>query len=129
MVPQSKKRMFEKNKDEYTKRTLFSIIRSVKHAKNIFPGGSMVLSKRSEMYLPNYWPLTLCAFGISGIAYFRGCRRNVEGPKIPKPGLLTLIIAISYLSHWFFVIPWVTIKMSIFPKNLKWVKTNHHGKS
>ena len=36
MLTQSKKRMFEKNKDEYTKRTLFSIIRSVKHAKNIF---------------------------------------------------------------------------------------------
>ena len=36
MLTQSKKRMFEKNKDEYTKRTLFSIIKSVKHAKNIF---------------------------------------------------------------------------------------------
>ena len=36
MLTQSKKRMFEKNKDEYTKRTLFSIIKSVRHAKNIF---------------------------------------------------------------------------------------------
>ena len=36
MLTQSKKRMFEKNKEEYTKRTLFSLIKSVQHAKNIF---------------------------------------------------------------------------------------------
>ena len=36
MLTQSKKRMFEKNKDEYTMRTLKSIIRSVDHAKSVF---------------------------------------------------------------------------------------------
>ncbi len=36
MLTQSKKRMFEKDKEEYTKRTLISIIKSVNHAKNIF---------------------------------------------------------------------------------------------
>ena len=36
MLTQSKKRMFEKNKEEYTKRTLVSITKSVNHAKNIF---------------------------------------------------------------------------------------------
>ncbi len=36
MLTQSKKRMFEKSKEEYTKRTLISITKSVKHAKNIF---------------------------------------------------------------------------------------------
>jgi len=36
MLSQSKKRMFEKNKEEYTKRTLVSIAKSVNHAKNIF---------------------------------------------------------------------------------------------
>ena len=36
MLTQSKKRMFEKNKEEYTKRTLFSIIKSVNHAKKVF---------------------------------------------------------------------------------------------
>ena len=36
MLTQSKKRIFEKNKNEYTKRTLVSIIKSVDHAKNIF---------------------------------------------------------------------------------------------
>ena len=36
MLTQTKKRMFEKEKYEYTKRTLISIIKSVLHAKNIF---------------------------------------------------------------------------------------------
>ena len=36
MLTQTKKRMFEKKKYEYTKRTLISIIKSVLHAKNIF---------------------------------------------------------------------------------------------
>jgi len=36
MLTQSKKRMFEKDKGEYTKRTLTSIIKSVNHARNIF---------------------------------------------------------------------------------------------
>ena len=37
-----------------------------KRAKNVIPGGNMLLSKRSEMFLPDYWP-----------AYFKkakGCR-------------------------------------------------------
>ena len=25
-------------------------------AKNVIPGGNMLLSKRPEMFLPNYWP-------------------------------------------------------------------------
>ena len=36
MLTQSKKRMFEKNKEEYTKRTLISITKSANYAKNIF---------------------------------------------------------------------------------------------
>ena len=36
MLTQSKKRMFEENKNEYTKRTLISITKSINHAKDIF---------------------------------------------------------------------------------------------
>tara|TARA_B100000700_G_scaffold323176_1_gene426376 strand:- start:493 stop:1521 length:1029 start_codon:yes stop_codon:yes gene_type:complete len=36
MLTQSKKRMFEENKEEYTKRTLVSITKSVNYAKTIF---------------------------------------------------------------------------------------------
>lgn len=36
MLTQSKKRLFEKNKEEYTKRTLISLIKSINHAENLF---------------------------------------------------------------------------------------------
>jgi len=36
MLTQSKKRMFEKNKEEYSMRTLVSIIKGIDHAKSIF---------------------------------------------------------------------------------------------
>ncbi len=36
MLSQSKKRIFEKSKEEYTKRTLTSMTKSINHAKNIF---------------------------------------------------------------------------------------------
>ena len=36
MLTQSKNRMFEKNKEEYTKRTLISLVNNINHAKKIF---------------------------------------------------------------------------------------------
>ena len=77
--------------------------------------------------LPAYLPLTIVAFSVSGFAYWRGCTISSEGPSLPPPNLLSLLFAILYLSHWFIVIPWVTIKMLVFPKKLIWSKTNHHG--
>ena len=76
---------------------------------------------------PVYWPLSIVAFSVSGLAYWRGCRRPCEGPDLPKPGLINLILAIAYLGHWFVVIPWVTLKMALFPKRLVWAKTSHRG--
>ena len=29
-----------------------------------------------------------------------------------------VFVSVFYLSHWFLVIPWVTIKMAIFPKKI-----------
>jgi 1,2-diacylglycerol 3-beta-glucosyltransferase len=31
------------------------------------------------------------------------------------------------MTHWFFIIPSTTARMSIRPKRLKWVKTVHEG--
>jgi 1,2-diacylglycerol 3-beta-glucosyltransferase len=31
--------------------------------------------------------------------------------------------------HWFVVIPWVMLKMSLLPKTLVWKKTAHAGSS
>ena len=77
--------------------------------------------------MPTYWPLSVVAFSVSGMAYWRGCRGRQEGPDIPSPGLLNLLVAIAYLSHWFVVIPWVTLKMAVLPKRLVWAKTSHAG--
>tara|TARA_Y100001968_G_scaffold333874_1_gene400407 strand:- start:24799 stop:26115 length:1317 start_codon:yes stop_codon:yes gene_type:complete len=77
--------------------------------------------------LPAFWPLSIAAFSISGFAYWRGCSRNSEGPLLPSPKPITLLLAIIYLSHWFIVIPWVAIRMSVLPKKLVWAKTEHRG--
>ncbi|KGG13688.1 MULTISPECIES: glycosyltransferase [Prochlorococcus] len=77
--------------------------------------------------MPLYWPFSLIAFTVSGVAYFRGCRRKVEGPELPSPRFFRLVAAVIYLVHWFIVIPWVSIKMALMPKVLVWSKTNHSG--
>ena len=77
--------------------------------------------------MPTYWPLSVVAFSVSGMAYWRGCRSRREGPAIPSAGILNLLVAIAYLGHWFVVIPWVTLKMAVLPKRLVWAKTSHGG--
>ena len=37
------------------------------------------------------------------------------------------IMGMIYLTHWFVVMPITTLRMSIRPKRLKWVKTVHEG--
>ena len=77
--------------------------------------------------MPAYFPLSIVAFSVSGFAYWRGCNTSSEGPLLPSSKPFVLLIAILYLIHWFVVIPWVSIKMAIFPKKLVWAKTSHHG--
>jgi 1,2-diacylglycerol 3-beta-glucosyltransferase len=76
---------------------------------------------------PTYWPLSIVAFSVSALAYLRGCRGTNLGPSIPSPGLWNLLVAITYLGHWFVVIPWVTLRMAVLPKRLVWAKTSHGG--
>ena len=74
---------------------------------------------------PTYWPLSIVAFSVSGLAFWRGCRGSNEGPAIPQPNLWNMLVAIAYLGHWFVVIPWVTLRMAVLPKRLVWAKTSH----
>ncbi len=76
---------------------------------------------------PAYWPISLTAFMLSGIASWVGCNYKSDGPTLPKPNILNLISYLIYLSHWFVVIPWVTLKMSFLPKKILWKKTMHKG--
>ena len=76
---------------------------------------------------PSYWPISITAFTLSGIAVWYGSSCKSEGPALQNLNLMTMSAALLYLSHWFLVIPWVTIKMSIFPKKILWKKTLHTG--
>ena len=83
---------------------------------------SLILFKK-----PVYWPISLIAFMLSGIASWYGCNRKNDGPNLPKSTFINLIVYLLYLSHWFIVIPWVTLKMSFLPKKILWKKTLHKG--
>ena len=76
---------------------------------------------------PIYWPISVTAFMLSGIAFWYGSSCKSEVPVLQKGNSLMVILSVFYLSHWFLVIPWVTIKMSIFPKKIFWRKTLHTG--
>ena len=75
---------------------------------------------------PIYWPVSLTAFTLSASASWFGCHKRHEGPVLPN-NLIKIILYLVYLSHWFIVIPLVTLKMSIFPKKIVWKKTIHLG--
>ena len=77
--------------------------------------------------MPLYWPLSIVAFGISGLAFWKGCSRKSEGPRLPSPGFMNILGATIYLAHWFIVIPFIVFKMSLLPKTLIWEKTDHAG--
>ena len=76
---------------------------------------------------PLYWPLSIVAFGISGLAFWKGCSQNSEGPRLPSPNFINILGATIYLAHWFIVIPFIVFKMSLFRKTLIWEKTEHIG--
>ena len=76
---------------------------------------------------PTIWPLSFVAFGLSGGAILAGCRRPSEGPALPAMNVWNLLLGIAYLSHWFVVIPWTTLRMALLPKSLVWAKTMHLG--
>ena len=76
---------------------------------------------------PSYWPISITAFTLSGIAVWYGSSCKSEVTVAPNLNFRMMLVFLLYLSHWFLVIPWVTIKMSIFPKKILWNKTLHTG--
>jgi 1,2-diacylglycerol 3-beta-glucosyltransferase len=77
--------------------------------------------------LPGMWPFPFVVLLLSGFSIAAGCRRGGEGPPIPAPTPVNVILAMVYMMHWFVVIPWVMLKMALFPKSLVWQKTIHAG--
>ena len=75
---------------------------------------------------PIFWPISLTAFTLSAIASWFGCQRKHEGPALSQ-NFLKIFLYLLYLAHWFIIIPWVTLKMSLLPKKIIWKKTLHKG--
>ena len=75
---------------------------------------------------PIYWPVSVTAFTLSASASWFGCQKKHEGPVLPNNSI-KIMLYLFYLSHWFIIIPLVTLKMSIFPKKIIWKKTIHLG--
>jgi 1,2-diacylglycerol 3-beta-glucosyltransferase len=77
-------------------------------------------------HAPLLLPLTLLGLSIQLWGVIFGSRR-VE-PQIGGLTLLRyLILETGYLLHWIVVIPVVTLRMALRPKQLKWVKTPRQG--
>jgi 1,2-diacylglycerol 3-beta-glucosyltransferase len=76
---------------------------------------------------PAAWPFSIIALGLSGGAIVKGCRRPAEGPPLPAMTPFGMALGIVYLTHWFVVIPWVSLRMALLPKRLVWAKTLHLG--
>jgi 1,2-diacylglycerol 3-beta-glucosyltransferase len=76
---------------------------------------------------PLMWPFSIVAFASSALAMVGGCRRARGGPVMPAMTPFNIALGILYLTHWFVVIPWVTVRMALLPKRLVWAKTLHHG--
>ena len=79
------------------------------------------------MRTPIYLPISITAFILSAIASWFGCKRNKDTSALPDSNLGIILIYLLYLSHWFIIIPLVTLKMSIFQRKLLWKKTLHKG--
>ncbi len=77
--------------------------------------------------LPGLWLFPLIMLTFSGYCITAGCSRGGEGPPLPSATLTSVPLAVFYLLHWFVVIPWVMLKMALFPKTLVWQKTMHAG--
>ena len=88
---------------------------------------SDLVSSLFFMRTPIYLPISVTAFILSAIASWFGCKRNEDISSLPKSNIVNILIYLLYLSHWFIVIPLVTLKMSIFQKKLLWKKTLHKG--
>ncbi|MGF1490207.1 MAG: glycosyltransferase [Prochloraceae cyanobacterium] len=81
--------------------------------------------------LPILSPLSTILFTLVGWGMLVGLRRTHESEKLTN--WQKFIIALQtlrgfiYMMHWFVVMVGTTIRMSVRPKRLKWIKTVHEG--
>jgi 1,2-diacylglycerol 3-beta-glucosyltransferase len=74
---------------------------------------------------PIFLPVSSLAFMLSCAGMFRGIQRT-RHQSVWVTGLQTLWGNL-YMLHWLLVIATVTLRLSVRPKRLRWVKTTHVG--
>jgi 1,2-diacylglycerol 3-beta-glucosyltransferase len=81
---------------------------------------------------PLYIPLTVLTLSLTVLGSFLGLIRmhrqqeKISGGSMVKFALQSLVDLV-YMCHWLAIMPCITLRMSLRPKRLKWVKTVHRG--
>lgn len=76
-------------------------------------------------HAPLLTPLASMALTCSTVGMFLGLRRIQQAS--PATTAFQTLRGTLYMFHWFLVVASITIRLSIRPKRLKWVKTTHFG--
>lgn len=79
----------------------------------------------ARQHLPVLSPITSLGFILATIAMYTGLQRIEKRPFFVT--LLQTIRGSLYMFHWLVVMSATTARMSVRPKQLKWVKTVHQG--
>lgn len=81
--------------------------------------------------MPILTPLLIATFGLSCAGMWIGQLRVIrQTPDQPIPWLRllsTTLLGTLYMAHWVVTIATMSVRISIRPKRLKWVKTVHQG--
>jgi 1,2-diacylglycerol 3-beta-glucosyltransferase len=97
------------------------------------PDFAMAIARSSS---PVLLPVTSLMITLSFIGMFTGLRRIESGTQetLPRRSMRALTATLFqtvfgqiYLLHWIPIMASTTARMSVRPKQLKWVKTVHHG--
>jgi 1,2-diacylglycerol 3-beta-glucosyltransferase len=92
------------------------------------PDGLMSILLRR---LPITTPLTVMTITLSLVGMFVGLHRTRKNMRLIVPkvfvNLLPTLRGTLYMLHWLVVVGSVTARISVRPKQLKWVKTIHQG--
>jgi len=75
--------------------------------------------------LPVLMPMSGLVLLFSSLGMANGLWRTQK--TSPFTVMAQTLRGVAYMTHWFFVVGLVTLRMAIRPKRLKWVKTQHDG--
>jgi 1,2-diacylglycerol 3-beta-glucosyltransferase len=112
---------------------LFWLIQYVMPSAAI-PDALMAIARHRPMLTSPFSALTILLFLFGAVGGLRRVRRIGAQTQVLKgmdlSPFVTMFQALRgaiYMAHWFVIVATATVRMSIRPKRLKWIKTVHHG--